>query len=83
MPQGPPASPPPKLYIFVLLSFPLWSSEAGRSSDVAPVLGLGIPIWLGTKVEMPAGSDVGPMGILSSWNQNSTSPTHCLVSALC
>ena len=50
---------------------------------MAPVLGLGIPIWLGTKVEMPAGSDVGPMGILSSWNQNSTSPTHCLVSALC
>lgn len=48
-------------------------------------LGLGIrtPIWPGTKMEKPVGSDVGRMGILSSWNQlvppRSNSPMYSCV----
>lgn len=60
--------PLPQYYTYFLI----FSSVVLRGRQefrCGPLLGIRIPIWFGTKMEIPVGSDVGRMGILSSWKQ--------------
>lgn len=57
----------------------------GKSSECGPVLDIRILIWFGTKVEIPAGSVVGHMEVLSSWSPlvpSRTQPAPCTALSL-